>query len=92
LERTITPRFSAIKALKNYFCPDIGREKFREMASQIETYVDDHNFKDCILGSKRTVFSVGTIREIAKRGREYGLLESARRLLAIARVLLLYSR
>ncbi len=74
---------------ENFFCPDIGKEKFREIASQIENYVDEHNFKDYVRGSRRAVFTITTMREATKRAREYGLRESIKRLLATARAILL---
>jgi hypothetical protein len=72
---------------ENFFCPDINKEKFREMASQIEKYVDNHNFKDWLQESKRTLFTFGTMREMLYRARNYGLFESAKRFGMFARAL-----
>jgi anaerobic magnesium-protoporphyrin IX monomethyl ester cyclase len=73
---------------ENFFCPDLSKEKFREIASQIEKYVEDHNLKDYLQESKRNIFTPKSIKEIINRVMDYGLTGSLKRFVEIARVLI----
>jgi len=82
------PSLFSHQSPENFFCPDLSKEKFREIASQIEKYVEDHNLKDHLQKSKRNVFTPKSIKEIRDRALDYGLTESLKRFIIIARALL----
>jgi radical SAM superfamily enzyme YgiQ (UPF0313 family) len=61
----------------NYFCPGIGRERFRELAAQVERMVSRRNYRRRI----RRLFSRRTLTRLG----ELGVREASRRLLAYIR-------
>jgi anaerobic magnesium-protoporphyrin IX monomethyl ester cyclase len=69
---------------ENYFCHDISKERFRQLASEIEKYVDYHNSKQNIQELRGTIFTNATMLKIPR----YGLFKSLKRLVAVTRELL----
>lgn len=64
---------------ENYFCGDISKERFRELASEMEKYVDRHNLKY----SLGDILTLDTLRRI----NHYGFYETFRRFREVLRAL-----
>jgi radical SAM superfamily enzyme YgiQ (UPF0313 family) len=62
---------------ENCFCLNISRERFRELASEIEKYVDKHN----AVQDLRSIFSLAALHKI----HDYGVLVSLKKLFSAMR-------
>jgi radical SAM superfamily enzyme YgiQ (UPF0313 family) len=62
---------------ENFFCLNLKKERFRELASEMERYVDKHNAKQDLRG----IFSIRTLRKI----HDYGVRSSLKKLFSAIR-------
>ena len=71
IKRDYNSAFFNHRSPANYFCRDISKERFRELASEIEKYVDKHNSKYDL----SEILALDTLRRIYN----YGFYETVKR-------------
>lgn len=88
IKKDCNPTLYNHQSPENFFCKNMTKQEFREIASMIEKYVDNHNFINNIQQFQFRRHSLTAMNEIILRIANYGLTESIVRGLKIFRAYL----